>query len=199
MNEFWENRYKEEEFIYGMEPNVFFKDQLDMLTPGKVILAGEGEGRNAVYAAKQGWEVTAIDFSINAQKKALALAERENVSFNYIVSCLEEFDYQENKYDVAAIIFSHFLPAPRKKIHFGLLNSLKKGGIFLLEGFHKNQIEYDSGGPKDEKMLYNLRELFADFPNLKILRATKMKTKLNEGKYHQGLAEVVRLVGVKME
>ena len=93
---FWDERYSSEEYVYGVEPNQFFKQVLDKIpVPGKLLLPGEGEGRNAVYAAKCGWLVDAYDQSINAQKKALKLAEINDVIINYSVVDLAKFNPQK--------------------------------------------------------------------------------------------------------
>ena len=80
MKNFWDERYSNKEFVYGTLPNQFFKDQLDKLKPGKILMVGEGEGRNAVYAAKLGWQVDAIDSSNVAKEKAAKLAELNKVN-----------------------------------------------------------------------------------------------------------------------
>ena len=199
MKDFWDQRYDTNEFIYGIEPNEFFKDQLASLKPGKIFLPAEGEGRNAVFAANKGWDVYAVDQSEIARKKALKLAEENNVSIHFDTALLQEYSYKHEFFDAAAIIFGHFSLEVRKIVHYNISQSLKPGGVLILEAFHKNQLEYDSGGPKDPEMLYTLRELFLDFPKLKIERATKMKTILSEGNSHKGKAEIVRLVGIKVE
>jgi 2-polyprenyl-3-methyl-5-hydroxy-6-metoxy-1,4-benzoquinol methylase len=80
---FWDERYSTTEFIYGSEPNSFFKSELEKLASGKILLLGEGEGRNAVYTALNGWTVDAVDFSLKAKEKALQLAEENKVHINY--------------------------------------------------------------------------------------------------------------------
>lgn len=70
MKEFWNGKYSSKEYIYGTEPNEYFKSALEKYRPGTILLPGDGEGRNAVYAAKKGWQVTAFDFSNAAKEKA---------------------------------------------------------------------------------------------------------------------------------
>jgi cyclopropane fatty-acyl-phospholipid synthase-like methyltransferase len=82
----WEERFSSEEYVYGTDPNVFLKDQLTKLSPGRLLMLGEGEGRNAVYAAKMNWLVDAVDFSEQARLKALRLAAIEKVNINYTLS-----------------------------------------------------------------------------------------------------------------
>lgn len=109
MKEFWNTRYAAPEFAYGVEPNLFFKTQIDALPVGKILLPSEGEGRNAVYAASLGWNVTAFDYSEEGQQKALELAEKHGVTIYYTIADASEFQTDE-KFDVVALIFSHFPP-----------------------------------------------------------------------------------------
>ncbi|MCU0373551.1 MAG: SAM-dependent methyltransferase, partial [Ignavibacteria bacterium] len=90
---FWNERYASPDFAYGTEPNDFFKREISKLVPGKLLLPGEGEGRNAVFAAIKGWDVTAVDFSEQAKIKALKLADENNVKINYLVSPLEDYHF----------------------------------------------------------------------------------------------------------
>ncbi|MDX1604123.1 MAG: SAM-dependent methyltransferase, partial [Salinimicrobium sediminis] len=85
MQEFWNERYQREEYIYGKDPNEYLKAQLKNLTPGRILFPAEGEGRNAVHAAKKGWQVSAFDQSEEGRKKALRLAEAEGVEIDYTV------------------------------------------------------------------------------------------------------------------
>ncbi len=126
MKDFWEKRYNEPDYAYGKEPNVFFKQQLNTLTPGKILLPAEGEGRNAVYAAQMGWEVYAYDFSINAYKKACALAKEKNVEIKYQIASLSEVDYKKNFFDAIALIYVHFPDIVRTQNHQKLSGFLKK-------------------------------------------------------------------------
>ena len=75
MKNFWDERYKAKAYVYGKEPNQYFAEKLRELEPGKILLPAEGEGRNAVFAARQGWEVSAFDSSSEGRKKAFLLAE----------------------------------------------------------------------------------------------------------------------------
>ena len=83
MKQFWNDRYSEEEFIYGVEPNEFLKLELDKIPTGSILLPAEGEGRNAVYAASKGWNVTAFHYSEAAKVKTTLLAEKMNVKLDY--------------------------------------------------------------------------------------------------------------------
>jgi SAM-dependent methyltransferase len=203
MNEFggkfWDERYSTTEFIYGTEPNSFFKHELDKLTPGKILLLGEGEGRNAVYAALNGWKVDAVDFSLKAKEKALQLAEDNDVKINYKVVDLSNYKLKPDYYDAIAIIYLHLKPELRTYIHSQLNDSLRAGGKLILEVFEKEQLGKHSGGPQSLEMLYSKEELKTDLENMKIEMLKKKYINLDEGDKHSGDAVVIRLIAIKTE
>lgn len=197
MKEFWNKRYSEEEFAYGIAPNEFFKQNIAKFPIGNILLPGEGEGRNAVYAASLGWKVTAFDYSENAKLKAELLAKNNSVNILYNVSSISEFDYPQNHFDAAAVIFLHALEEERSSFHKNLIKSLKPNGIVILEYFSKEQLKMDSGGPQNPDLLYSLDEVFEDFQDFEIYTFKKEIIMLNEGNYHNGKASVIRFVGRK--
>lgn len=191
----WDKRYAQSEYVYGLEPNVFFKETIDKLEPGKILLPAEGEGRNAVYAAVRGWDVVAFDSSVEAQKKALKLAKKNNVQIEYQQATYAQFQYKENTFDAIVLIFAH---APqRSQYHRNLLRFLKPGGILILEGFTKEQINKKTGGPQSVELLFSKEELLTDFQSLKNIRLEEKEVFLSEGMFHNGLASVIRLTGIK--
>ena len=194
---FWDERYSSTEFVYGTEPNTFFKDELDKLKTGNILLLGEGEGRNAVYAAVKGWNVDAVDFSIIAKEKALKFAKENSVSINYEITDLSEYKPKSNYYDAAAIIFLHLNPKIRSDVHSKVVDSLKPGGTLILEVYEKEQLGKDSGGPQNIDMLYSKGELKNDFNNMRIIELEKKILNLNESEQHKGEAVVLRLIAVK--
>jgi cyclopropane fatty-acyl-phospholipid synthase-like methyltransferase len=197
MQEFWNQRYAEEEYAYGTKPNAFFKSQLDQLKPGKILLPAEGEGRNAVYAATKGWNVFAFDFSEEGKKKADKLAERLGVTIKYKVAGFDQIDYKANYFDVIALIFAHFPVQLRKLFHQKLQSLLKEDGTLILEGFSKKQYNLSSGGPKNIDMLFTSGQVKRDFNQIKKAKIFDGEVMLNEGLYHQGMAAVIQFVGKK--
>jgi 2-polyprenyl-3-methyl-5-hydroxy-6-metoxy-1,4-benzoquinol methylase len=197
-NEFWNERFSTEEYIYGKNPNKFFKEKIDKLKPGRLLLLGEGEGRNSVYAAIKGWEIDAVDFSQTAKEKALKLAKKNNANINYTISNLADFIPRENFYDVIGLIFTHLKPNSRKVVHKRIVKSLKKTGLIILEAFEKEQLGKRSGGPQSEEMLYSKEELQNDFKDLSIHLLKKEIVLLDEGDKHIGDASVIKFVGEKV-
>ncbi|MHA6247222.1 class I SAM-dependent methyltransferase [Pontibacter sp. CAU 1760] len=201
MKEFWNERYDREGMAYGQEPNEFFREQLNRLTPGKILLPAEGEGRNAVYAAQQGWEVLAFDFSAAGREKALKLAAQSGVSIDFQVADAAEYTCPAESLDAVALIYAHFPSAVRKQFHPRVAQWLKPGGTLILEAFHPNQLQqhYPSGGPKDVSMLYTADLLEQEFQGLKITLREEREITLAEGTYHEGKGFVTRLVATKPE
>jgi SAM-dependent methyltransferase len=197
MTEFWNKRYATEEYAYGTEPNRFLKEKLVQLVPGKILFPAEGEGRNAVLAAKMGWQTNAFDPSIEGKRKAEKLASENGVSIDYQISDYENIQYPLNTFDCIVLIFAHMHPLKRNEFHKKLMSFLKPGGVLILEGFSKNQIKNSSGGPRDINMLFSIEEMESDFGSFSELTITEIDVVLNEGPFHQGIASVIRVNGVK--
>jgi len=202
MKEFWNERYGAEAFAYGREANVFFAEELLKIKAGKLLLAAEGEGRNAVFAAAHGWDVLAFDSSSEAKKKAEKLALDKGVKIEYQLAELSEMKLPESHFDVIGLIYAHF-PAEIKSNYHKILNrSLKKGGYILFEAFSKKQLAFNEinenpMGPQNLEMLFSIEEIKNDFPNYEILILKEEEINLSEGLYHEGIASVIRFVGRK--
>lgn len=200
--DFWNDRYSPEEFVYGEAPNEYLKDKLSALSPGTIVLPAEGEGRNAVYAAKNGWTISAFDQSEAGQKKAILLAERSSVSIDYRVSDMDTIDYPGQSFDTLALIYAHFPADVRREYHQKLSSYLKKGGALILEAFAKEhtknqQVNPDAGGPCDINALYDLAEIQADFEGYEYKEALTAVIELSEGSHHLGKADVIRIFAIK--
>jgi SAM-dependent methyltransferase len=197
MKEVWDQRYSSDEYVYGTEPNVFFKEQLEKLTPGRILLPAEGEGRNAVFAAGEGWQVEAFDQSVEGRRKALELASSKGVDINYDLGDLLQLTYEPSAFDCIALLFVHTDESIRRGFHQSLVRLLKPGGTLILEGFSKEQIENTSGGPKLVPLLFDLDGLAVDFGEMKVVQLVKVNYEIDEGPLHRGTASVVRLVATK--
>lgn len=198
MHQHWNERYSTDLYIFGKDPNKFFKDELEKINPGRILLLGEGEGRNGVYAASKGWQVDAVDFSDIAKQKAMMLAEENKVTLNYIISDIAEYKAAPETYDAVGLIFVHLDKAVRERVHSDLINSLKPGGTIIIEVYEKDQINMNSGGPKDLDLLYSLEEIVEDFADLDFITLSKESLYLYESILHHGDAWVIRFVGRKI-
>ena len=202
MKGFWDERYKQKDYAYGKTPNEYLKSKLEELEPGEILFPAEGEGRNAVFAAKNGWKVSAFDISAEGKKKALKLAEEEGVEIDYHTTPLSSLGYDKNQFDAIALIYAHLQPAERKDYFRFFTHILKNNGKIIFEGFSKKHLEYQEkyptvGGPKEEKMLFSEKEIKEAFPDLDFLEYYEGEIELNEGEFHKGKGWVIRFVAQK--
>jgi len=203
MNQKWDERYKDNEFAYGTEPNVFFKEWLLKFEPGKILMPADGEGRNGVFAAQLNWNVISFDLSAEGQQKALKLAKENKVSLDYIVGDLEQLEFKKNSFDAIGLIYAHFSAETKSKLHKKLNDYLKPGGIVIFEAFSKRHLDLKKanpkvGGPDNSNDLFSTAEILADFEKFEILYLEEEEIILNEGKFHIGAGSVIRFVGKKV-
>lgn len=199
--ESFDDRYREPEYHYGTAPNAFLVSQKHRFRPGmKALLPGDGEGRNGVWLAAQGLEVTTFDPSPFGVGKALKLAAENGVSIAAHQAGVESWDWQEGEFDVVGLFFIHLPQALRKAAHANALRTLKPGGMVILETFSPRQIEMRklgaAGGPKEIDRLFTCEMLRADFPGARfpVLEETEADF---DGHAHHGRCGVVRMVAVK--
>jgi SAM-dependent methyltransferase len=198
----WNERYRKAEYAYGTEPNEFLKEQLQLLRPGRILFPAEGEGRNAVYAARMGWQVSAFDISDEGQKKARALATQQGVTIDYQVGGFEAVQYSQNQFDAIAFIFAHFPAAIKSRGHQIMATYLRPGGTVIFEAFSKRHLDFIAknervGGPREIDMLFSEDELKTDFTEFEIVELRETEVELREGPFHQGRGSVIRFVGIK--
>jgi SAM-dependent methyltransferase len=162
-------------------------------------MVGEGEGRNAVYASKLGWQVDALDSSTTAKEKAIRLAEQNHVTINYQVGDIFSYDFPKYAYDAVGIIFLHVNESEKESevLSRNVINALNKNGRIILELFSKNQLGKKSGGPQDLSMLCSIEQVQKNFAALKHEILREENVLLSEGEFHQGEASVIRFVGIK--
>jgi SAM-dependent methyltransferase len=199
----WDDRYKEQGHAYGKGPNLFFKEWLQKFEPGSILMPADGEGRNGVFAAQSGWDVTSFDLSAEGKAKALELAKENHVTIDYIVGDLEQLQFEKESFDAIGLVYAHFSADKKSSLHRKLDSYLKPGGVIILEAFSKKHLHLKSldpkvGGPKDIDMLFSTAEIKADFENYDISMLDETEILLDEGKYHIGKGAVVRFAGRKL-
>ena len=195
MLEFWNNRYAEKEFAYGKEPNQFLKSCGKYFSKGmKALAVADGEGRNGVWLAEQGLDVTTVDYSSSGVEKSENLAKERGVRLTAICADLNEWEFPENQFDIVISIFAHFPPPLRKKVHAGIFKALRTGGHLILESYHPRQLEFKTGGPGSAEMMYSQETLKNDFPSGNIILLEDLDAEVNEGKFHFGTGAVTRLI-----
>ncbi|PIQ08956.1 MAG: SAM-dependent methyltransferase [Ignavibacteriales bacterium CG18_big_fil_WC_8_21_14_2_50_31_20] len=194
----WNERYGGSDFLFGREPNAYFKCKLENLHIGKLYLPGDGEGRNAVYAAQKGWDVYTVDFSEVAISRAKEFAEEKNVKINIGFTNLISDKLPQNEFDVLGVSFLHFNDENKKIVHTKLKESIKIGGYVILECFSEEQIKLNSGGPRKKDSLYNIEELKKYYTNFEFIELKETKIVLDESEAHRGDAFVVRMFARKL-
>jgi ubiquinone/menaquinone biosynthesis C-methylase UbiE len=194
--EFWNERYKEEVFAYGIEANDFLRTQ-SFPEGSKILCLAEGEGRNGVYLAEQGHDVTCVDYSEEGIRKMTQLSDMKGVVIHPVLADLNEYEFQPNAWDGIVIIFGHLPTALREKVHGQFFKALKSGGKLVLEAYHKSQMEYKTGGPMTETMLYSEEELRSDFHEFEHLEIHQLEREVHEGEFHFGTAAVIQVVAEK--
>jgi len=198
----WNDRYKESDFAFGTEPNEFLKEWLAQFPPSNILFPAEGEGRNAVYSAQLGWNVTAFDQSEEGKEKAMLLANQKKVTVNYFIDNCENLPFAENSFDAICFIYAHFNAEKKADYHTRLNKYLIKNGIVIFEAFSKEHLEYRTqnpniGGPTDLASLYSEEEIKIYYKDFEIVYLKTEIINLSEGKYHNGQGSVIRFVGRK--
>jgi SAM-dependent methyltransferase len=194
----WDQRYQENKPVYGEAANDFLVEQVGLLRPGTCLCLAEGQGRNAVWIAEQGFAVSAMDQSSVGMAKAAELAAARGVALETAVGDLAEFDLGSGKWDNIVSIFGH-LPGPlRRDVHRRVVEALRPGGIFLLEAFTPDQLATEgTGGPADPDMLLTIAKLKAELAELEVVFAREIVRPVNEGDYHKGDCAVVQFIARK--
>jgi len=196
IGQMWDEKFSREGYFYGFEPNVFIASKTDLLVPnGKVLCLGEGEGRNAVHLASEGFDVTALDASPIGMTKALMMADKRGVSFQTELLDLEQWSPRE-AYDAVVTSYLHLEEPLRTQAFQKAVKTLKTDGYFIGEFFSINQIPRESGGPKKPSLLYtvdSLKQIFS-IDGCEIIYLQECEVPLDEGVGHQGDALVVRVI-----
>lgn len=193
----WDERYGAKEYAYGTEPNEFLASVADRLPKGKVLCLAEGEGRNAVYLASLGYEVTAVDASPVGMEKAQRLAKERGVEISTIVSDLAHFEIEPDSWDGIVSIFCHVPPVIREPLHRKVVAGLRTGGVLVLEAYRPKQIEYGTGGPPVPELTMTLEGLRKELEGLEFEHAGELDRDVTEGLYHTGIGAVVQVIAVK--
>jgi SAM-dependent methyltransferase len=195
----WEDRFSAPDYIFGREPNYFLAACRALLPRnGKALAVADGEGRNGVWLAEQGLEVTSIDFSPAALAKAVALAKERGVDVTFIRADVHDWEYPEAAFDVVVEIFTQFsTPAERMRKWAGMRRALKPGGLLILQGYTPKQLDYGTGGPKEVENLYTRDLLLATFGDFRDVQIIEEERDMHEGAAHGGMSAVIGLTARK--
>ena len=193
----WNERYSSESYAYGTTANDFLVSMIDRLPVGKILCLAEGEGRNAVWLAQQGNEVTAIDASDVGLQKANRLAEERGVAITTVHADLADYDIGEQRWDAIISIFCHLPPGLRRDVHRHCVAGLRDDGMILLEAYTPLQLEYRTGGPPVAEMMMDAGSLSSELQGLKFLHLQECVRDIHEGEFHEGKGAVVQLLAMK--
>lgn len=193
----WNSRYAEPGFAYGTEPNTFLASVSDRIPKGRVLSLGEGEGRNAVYLASLGYDVTAVDSSDVGLAKAMQLAANHGVNLTTITADLADFEIEAEAWDGIISIFCHLPTDVRAPLYRRVVRGLKPGGTFILEAFTPRQLHLGTGGPKELDRLMTHADLKRELSGLQFVHAVETEREVREGTYHTGPSSVVQVIGIK--
>lgn len=194
----WDARYAGDDYVYGTEPNDFLVAMAGRLPAGGAVLClAEGEGRNAVWLARQGFRVTGVDASAVGLAKARHLAGRFGVAIETVHADLAGLDLGEARWDAIVSIFCHLPPDLRRRVHAGVVRALKPGGVFLLEAYTPRQLQFGTGGPPDAAMMMDLAGLTAELHGLAFEHGVELDRAIREGRLHDGVGAVVQVLARK--
>lgn len=195
----WNARFDKDEFVYGVKPNDFLRAQLYRLPPAAHILSlGEGEGRNSVFLAEQGHQVSAVELSTSGIVKIQRLAHQRQVHVDAIQADLEHHPIEIGQWDAIISIFCHLPSRVRRQTMQRVCNGLRPGGLLILEGYTPRQLEHGTGGPKELDLLLEPDDLRMDLVGLELLHFVEVTRKVEEGVLHTGTAAVLQVVAQKI-
>ena len=191
----WDERFSQQDPVYGAEPNAFLAAQAARFRPGmRLLVPGDGYGRNGIWLAKQGFEVHTVDLSKVGVERALKAAHAAGVHMTIEQADLEVWNWPADEFDGIFSVFLHMPPDVRPRVHSSMVRAVKPGGLIVLEAFSPAQLKHTSGGPKQVELLYTAETIRGDFAPAEAMLLEEIETHISEGHMHSGPASVVRAV-----
>jgi SAM-dependent methyltransferase len=188
----WDERFRVEEPVYGTRPNLYLEKHASRLIPGsKVLVPGDGYGRNGQWLARQGFAVHTVDLSPVGVERSRKAAEAAGLAMTIEQADLSEWKWPVGEFDGVVAIFLHLPRELSNRIHPAMLRALKPKGILIFEAFTPEQIKFQSGGPKDVNLLYTVDLLRRDFAGAEVLELEEIELNMDEGVKHSGMSAVV--------
>ena len=195
----WNQRFSGDDYLFGRQPNDYLRAKAALLPAGGAVLCvADGEGRNSVWLARQGFQVQAFDIAEVGVAKARRLASEAGVSVDYTVSDCEQYSWAAQSHDGMVAVFVQFAdPAMRARLFANMVRALKPGGVLILQGYTPRQLEYKTGGPGQLSHLYTADLVREAFKELRIVELIEYEAELNEGAQHAGRSALLGLVAAK--
>jgi SAM-dependent methyltransferase len=195
----WNERYGSPGYAYGTEPNDFLASVASRIPPGRVLSIADGEGRNGVFLATLGHEVTSVDASSVGLAKAQRLAAARGVHITTVVADLADYAIAADSWEGIVSVFCHLPPALRQRVHRQVVLGLSPGGLFVLEAYSVRQLLHGTGGPASAELLPTLGALRTELAGLELLHAVEIEREIHEGVHHDGLSAVVQVIARRPE
>jgi SAM-dependent methyltransferase len=143
------------------------------MAPGRALDLGCGEGRNAVWLAQHGWQVTAVDFSDVAIERAAGLAVARGVEIDLLLADLNQYRPEPGAYDLVLVLYLHLPPTERAKVLAGAVEALAPGGTILVVGHDLENLERGYGGPPIPEILYTPESIASELAPLSIVKVSR--------------------------
>jgi len=201
----WNMRYRDagDDYLFGTEPNRFLAHRAGLLRNGRTAVSvADGEGRNSVWLAEQGLEVTAVEISPVAVEKARRLASGRKLPIRFLVADMLAPDWpsaeMHDAFDWVVGVFIQFVGAANRARQFAAMKQLARpGGRILLQGYTPKQLEYRTGGPGDLENLYTRQILLDAFAGWEIEELVDYEDEIAEGMGHKGRSALIGMVARK--
>jgi len=173
-SEDWDDKYAITELVWGAGPNRFLVPEVAGLRPGKALDLGCGEGRNAIWLAERGWQVTGVDFSEVGLEKARRLASERGVEVNWLRADLLEYQPVEGAFDLVIVMYLQLPAAQLSAVIKKAVAALAPGGTLLVVGHDLLNLSEGVGGPQDPGVLFTPADIEKDLAGLHIERAERV-------------------------
>jgi len=173
----WDQRYAGREFVWTSEANRFLVSEVESLAPARALDLACGEGRNAVWLAERGWQVTGVDFSKLGIEKARELEAARGVHADWVVVDLLDYRPETQAFEFVIVFYLQVPSEQRTPILRTAAQAVAPGGVFLLVGHHGSNIAQGYGGPQDPAVLYTAEDVADDLEGsgLRIERLTTVE------------------------
>ena len=172
--EHWNRKYAEADSLWSTTPNRFLVAEVSDLEPGRALDLACGEGRNAIWLASRGWDVTGVDFADVAIAKARTRAEHEGVRVDFVCGDLLEYEPAPEAFGLVLLLYFHLPSGERRRVLDTAAGALSPGGTFLLIGHDLTNLTDGTGGPTDPDILVTADQIVSELPGLEIEKAERV-------------------------
>lgn len=177
----WDDRHAAREPIEAREPDATLVEEAGRLSPGRALDLGAGDGRNAVWLAREGWDVTAVDFSAVALDRARDLAGRAGVSVDWQLRDLLTWAPPARAFDLVCLVFIQLPEDERRVVYARAAEAVAPGGSLLVVAHHPDNLANGAPGPRDPAVLFGAGDLAPYLAGLQVVRAGTIDRPLEDG------------------